>query len=203
MSENIVTLLCLLYGESTDHSFEVEISKNASISKLRKEIWEEIQPCFGGLKVTAKDLILWSVSIPIDNKDVSTTLQLEENEEKKIRKLIVSDKVATEFPEELLYPRHVHILVQCPKIHIHDKVKNDDKEIVGLAEKLDTLNISTSTLNITSYEDEFVCISEARLARFDEALSKVNVCLLCSPPASGKTTLSAILKEYLNIERLR
>src|SRR6266542_5406533 len=181
MSENIVTLLCLLYGESTDHSFEVEISKNASISKLRKEIWEEIQPCFGGLKVT-------------------TTLQLEENEEKKIRKLIVSDKVATEFPEELLYPRHVHILVQCPKIHIHDKVKNDDKEIVGLAEKLDTLNISTSTLNITSSEDEFVCISEARLARFDEALSKVNVCLLCSPPASGKTTLSAILKEYLNIE---
>ncbi|CAI2174979.1 9423_t:CDS:2 [Funneliformis geosporum] len=196
MSEMFVTILCLVYGESTDHAFEVEISKKASISKLRKEIWKELK---SNRNINVKDLILWNVSIPYDNNDAFTFLKLEENEEKKIRKLKFLKKVATELPEESLYSEHIHILVQYPKIHIQNNVKDDNKKILRLSEQLDTLNIYPATFDPKLYEgeDELVSISDDCLACFDVTLSILNVCLLCSPLASGKTTLSTILKKFL------
>ncbi|KAI8600149.1 hypothetical protein EDD21DRAFT_141351 [Dissophora ornata] len=60
MAANKLALFCLVDGEST--AFEVEIDRNASISRFKDAIFDKIDNT--GFK--AKDLVLWRVTIPFD-----------------------------------------------------------------------------------------------------------------------------------------
>ncbi|KAF9081347.1 hypothetical protein BGX29_004571, partial [Mortierella sp. GBA35] len=67
MTDNLLTLNCLVDGEATTNAFPVEIESFKTIGDLKKLIKTEIPDTFNG--VDAKDLTLWSVSIPDDDDD--------------------------------------------------------------------------------------------------------------------------------------
>ena len=67
MSDTI-TLLCLVHGESSQHVFPINITKNKLVEHLKQQIHKECHPRFE--RVEAAELTLWLVSIPT-NDDAS------------------------------------------------------------------------------------------------------------------------------------
>ncbi|KAG0249364.1 hypothetical protein BGZ95_007572, partial [Linnemannia exigua] len=69
MTDNHLTLFCLVDGETTSNAFPVEIESSKTIGDLKKLIKTETPDTFSG--VDAKDLTLWRVSISVadDNHD--------------------------------------------------------------------------------------------------------------------------------------
>lgn len=61
MTNNVLTLFCLVDGESTP--FPVKIESTETIGGLKDAVKTALSPQFDD--VTAKDVTLWSVSIPI------------------------------------------------------------------------------------------------------------------------------------------
>ena len=77
-------LYCLTLGDAIERSFLVEISKDLSVSDLRKVIKNETEPRFKD--TPANDLILWKVNIPVDNIDSETEIHAEDIKEQLIKK---------------------------------------------------------------------------------------------------------------------
>ena len=60
MSDTI-TLLCLVHGESSQHAFPIDITKNKLVGHLKQQIHKECHPQFEHVK--AAKLTLWFVSM--------------------------------------------------------------------------------------------------------------------------------------------
>ncbi|KAF9313348.1 hypothetical protein BG006_004179, partial [Podila minutissima] len=111
MTDNHLSLFCLVDGESTSNAFPVEVESTKTIGDFKKLIKSEIPDTFNG--VDAKDLTLWRVSIPItDDDDIPILLN---NVTSGKKKLGLATRLSKVFPEEL--PEEtVHIIVQRPPL---------------------------------------------------------------------------------------
>ena len=107
MSDTI-TLLCLVHGESSQHVFPIDITKNKLVGHLMQQIHKECHPRFEHVK--AAELTLWLVSIPT-NDDASFQSLVLNDQDNRIQKLSPTRKISKIFSEE----PHVHIIVEPPK----------------------------------------------------------------------------------------
>src|SRR4051812_3277533 len=73
----IVTLLCLVHGDSSGHSFAVNISNDKLVSHLKDKIKKKNPATFNN--IDAKALTLWKVDIPYD-EDVVEPVVLDETD---------------------------------------------------------------------------------------------------------------------------
>src|SRR4051812_47551813 len=71
----IVTLLCLVNGDSIEWAFAVDISKNKLISHLKDEIKKKKENDFRN--IDADNLTLWKVDIPDDDEATIQQLALQ------------------------------------------------------------------------------------------------------------------------------
>ncbi|KAF9203681.1 hypothetical protein BGZ59_001488 [Podila verticillata] len=110
MTDNRLSLFCLVEGESTSIAFPVKTSSADTVGDLKNLIVKGDQaPAFKD--VASKDLTLWRVSIPIDDDEVPILLNNVPDKDKK--KLGPATRLSKVFPEEL--PEEtVHIIVQRP-----------------------------------------------------------------------------------------
>ncbi|KAF9979420.1 hypothetical protein BGZ75_009719 [Mortierella antarctica] len=108
---DILTLFCLVDGETTSKAFPVDISSTSTIGHLKKLIKAEKTPRFDD--VAADELTLWQVSIHTsDDDDVEEApVELDKlNEKKKLSPAKSLSKLFVgSLPEET-----VHILIQRP-----------------------------------------------------------------------------------------
>ncbi|KFH68113.1 hypothetical protein MVEG_06843 [Podila verticillata NRRL 6337] len=105
MTDNLLCLLCVVDGEST--SFSVEIDRTKTVDHLKKAIKAEKSPRFDD--IAADELTLWRVSIPDDQLDSAITI------------VALDDKTALSNPRTRLsknFPEspedNTYILVQRP-----------------------------------------------------------------------------------------
>ncbi|RUS21334.1 hypothetical protein BC937DRAFT_92985 [Endogone sp. FLAS-F59071] len=87
---NIVSLFCLVRGESPQRAFKVRISKRNNVSDLKDLIKEKKTPRFND--IAADELTLWKVNIPIptddDEEEALANLTLEDNEKEGVQELV-------------------------------------------------------------------------------------------------------------------
>ena len=101
-------LNCLVNGDDPSHVFTVKIGNDESVSTLKEEIWKKKKPAFD--HVPADTLVIWKVSIPIDDDlDPLDTLNL--SEEQKLRR--PATRLLKVFPHPL-EEELIHIIVQSP-----------------------------------------------------------------------------------------
>ncbi|KAF8914706.1 hypothetical protein BGZ58_005668, partial [Dissophora ornata] len=105
MTDNHLTLFCLVDGEATFNAFSVEIKSSKTVDGLKKLIKTEQAPRFHD--VAADELALWCVSIPDDddgNDDEQLILLNKVSEKKKLKSTTKLSKVfETEIPEETIH----------------------------------------------------------------------------------------------------
>jgi hypothetical protein len=110
MTNNLLTLFCLVDGDKAP--FPVKIESSESIGDLKDAIKAKIPDTFNG--VDAKDLTLWSVSIPVSDDDdddvpiyIDTILETDKKKLKATTRLFKF--FGTELPEDT-----IHVIVQRP-----------------------------------------------------------------------------------------
>ncbi|KAF9577962.1 hypothetical protein BGW38_006509 [Lunasporangiospora selenospora] len=114
MTNNLLTLFCIVEGESTP--FPVKIESTETVGELKKIIKTEKTPEFDD--IAADKLTLWSVSIPDDDDDddddVPMVLDKVNNKDKK--KLRATRGVLEVFLDKP--PKNtIHVIVQRPQVH--------------------------------------------------------------------------------------
>ncbi|KAG0247493.1 hypothetical protein BG011_001391, partial [Mortierella polycephala] len=110
MTDNRLTLFCLVDGESTSNAFPVEIESTKTIGDLKKLIKAEKTPKFDD--IAADELTLWRVAVPVtDDEKYEQPVSLDSLAEKEKlfspRRLI--SQVFPQPPDDSTY-----ILVQRP-----------------------------------------------------------------------------------------
>jgi hypothetical protein len=125
-------LNCLVRGDGTDHVFTIEIVNTKNVSALRKAIKEEKKHKFK--HVDADSLILWNVSIPVNN-----------NFQENVKKLDLRDEEALSLVKDLS-----RVFVGEPtRQKVHVIVKAPDVSAFELIECLFPLKIRTLLPNLT------------------------------------------------------
>ncbi|KAF9368743.1 hypothetical protein CPB97_004296 [Podila verticillata] len=77
MTNNRMSLFCLVDGEAMSNAFPVKISSDDTVADLKNLIRTALVPQFDD--IAAKDLILWCVSIPNDNLGSSVAIDALDN----------------------------------------------------------------------------------------------------------------------------
>ncbi|KAG0074343.1 hypothetical protein BGZ92_003433, partial [Podila epicladia] len=104
MTNNLITLFCLIEGESVSNAFEVEVPSTKTVSTLKKLVKSEKTPRFDD--VAADELTLWRVSI-LDGSATTIAALVDKTELNKPRAQL--SKLFPESPDEDTY-----IIVQRP-----------------------------------------------------------------------------------------
>src|SRR5688572_27644741 len=102
-----ITLFCLVKGNTTASTFEVDIEKDKSISKLKEAIKAKNPQTFAN--VDAKDIKLWKVPISDDHNDQLRNLTLEDGDE-----LLAINDIGDYWTEKPPKKR-IHVLVSPPE----------------------------------------------------------------------------------------
>ncbi|KAG0042715.1 hypothetical protein BGZ90_009318, partial [Linnemannia elongata] len=107
MTDNLLTLFCLVDGDSVPFSVDIDASK--TVDHLKNFLKTALTPQFDD--IPAKDLTLWRVSIPLvpkkDRKDISLSdVPLKEE-------LDETDDLSEVFQDKLP-KKTIHIIVQRP-----------------------------------------------------------------------------------------
>ncbi|KAF9123404.1 hypothetical protein BG015_005318, partial [Linnemannia schmuckeri] len=97
--------------EATSNAFPVEMESSQTIGDLKKLIKTEIPDTFNG--VDAKDLTLWSVSIPDGDNDDEIPIVLGNVNNKDKKKLRATRGLLEVFPDKPL-KNTIHVIVQRP-----------------------------------------------------------------------------------------
>ena len=67
-------------GDALWNAFLVEVSRDLSVSKLGKIIWEEKKNFFNENKIDENNLKLWKVDISMEGKSLSTAIHAKDEE---------------------------------------------------------------------------------------------------------------------------
>ncbi|GJJ71645.1 hypothetical protein EMPS_03995 [Entomortierella parvispora] len=105
MTENLLTLFCLIDGEASP--FSVKASPHDTVDDLKNLIKTKKTPRLDAL--AADELTLWRVSLPIDDAGIPAPL----GSDFKKKRLKVSIKLSSVFTTELSEDT-IHVLVQRP-----------------------------------------------------------------------------------------
>jgi Crinkler effector protein N-terminal domain len=103
-----VTFYCLLENRPFDRVFKVEATAGDYVLDLRERIKDVMSGDLEG--ITASDLTLWSVSIPLGDNDALSQFKPQNDEQNNIMKLDKWDRVSTESP--IRKEESLHIIVQ-------------------------------------------------------------------------------------------
>ncbi|KAH7028519.1 hypothetical protein BKA57DRAFT_431333 [Linnemannia elongata] len=116
MTENYLTLFCLVDGEPTFNAFPVEIESTKTIGNLKDLIKTKKAPRFDD--VAADELTLWRVSIPDDDNDDEIPIVLGNVNNKDKKKLRATRGLLEVFPDKP--PKNtIHVIVQRPPpVHV-------------------------------------------------------------------------------------
>ncbi|KAF9312447.1 hypothetical protein BG003_006268 [Podila horticola] len=109
MTDNRLSLFCLVDGEATSNAFSIKIPSNDTIDDLKDLIKAKIPDTFNG--VDAKDLTLWHVSLPVIPANKHKPIAASEIEFK--TELDPTDDLNDVF-EETPPRKTIHIIVQRP-----------------------------------------------------------------------------------------
>src|SRR4051794_12986254 len=105
----IVTLFCLVHGDPVERAFEIDISNDKSVSRLKKEIKKQKENDFRN--IDADKLTLWKVDISHDDEDAVKQLALKETDViKKMSPVSRIGKYYHEEPAEGL----IHVVIERP-----------------------------------------------------------------------------------------
>ena len=104
-------LNCLVLGDDPSCLFTVEIANNKTVSILRKLIKDEKKPAFD--HVPADALVLWKVSIPLNESFKNNLSKLDLVEK---RPLLPEQELVEIFTGPPPAKKHVHIVVKAPPI---------------------------------------------------------------------------------------
>ncbi|KAG0196176.1 hypothetical protein BGX33_001959, partial [Mortierella sp. NVP41] len=109
LTDNHLSLFCLVDGEATTNAFPVEIESTKTIGDLKDLIKAKQSPDFDD--IVANSLTLWRVSIPDDDDNDEHPILLDKvSEKKKLKATTKLSKVFdTELPEDT-----IHVIVQRP-----------------------------------------------------------------------------------------
>ncbi|KAG0211855.1 hypothetical protein BGX28_007310 [Mortierella sp. GBA30] len=118
MTDNHLTLFCLVDGEATSDAFSVEIDPIKTVDSLKKVIKAEKASDFHD--VDANNLILWRVSIQDDNSDDDIPILLDKLPGR--AKLKATNKLSKIFDSDMPEDT-IHIIVQRPPPGIMDVIK--------------------------------------------------------------------------------
>ncbi|KAF9080350.1 hypothetical protein BGX23_002284 [Mortierella sp. AD031] len=109
MTDNHLTLFCLVDGESTSNAFSVEIDSTKTVDGLKKLIKADQSPIFDD--ITANSLTLWRVSIPVVSANKHKPIVLSEVESS--TELDPTDDVSDVFPKTPP-KKTIHIIIHRP-----------------------------------------------------------------------------------------
>ncbi|KAF9287535.1 hypothetical protein BGZ68_001691 [Mortierella alpina] len=151
MTDNHLTLFCLVEGESTSNAFPVEIEPSKTIGELKKLIKTEQAPAFDD--ITANSLTLWKVSLSIPNDEEDTSITLDAFSDKK--KLRPTDDVSDVFNEKPP-KKTIHIIVQRPP---SPPPSGLDPEIAALRKQLSDVFDSSFSIGIVVKPEKKVAFS--------------------------------------------
>ncbi|KAF9944278.1 hypothetical protein BGZ65_012309, partial [Modicella reniformis] len=109
MTNNLLTLFCLVDGEATSNAFSVKIALSDTVDDLKEAIKTKKSPRFDD--VAADELILWRVSHPViaANKHQSVLLRAIDSQTELDPTDDISDVFAGKPPKKI-----IHIIVQRP-----------------------------------------------------------------------------------------
>ncbi|KAG0247163.1 hypothetical protein BG011_001931, partial [Mortierella polycephala] len=110
MTDNHLTLFCLVDGETTSNAFPVKIASDDTVGGLKELIKAESAMKFKD--VNANDLTLWRVSIPVSDDDDEILILLNNVTDKDKKKLGPTTRLSKLFPESP--DVNTYILVQRP-----------------------------------------------------------------------------------------
>jgi hypothetical protein len=125
-------LNCLVRGDGTDHVFTAEITNTKNVSALRKAIKEEKKHTFE--HVDADSLVLWNVSIPVNDDFQENVKKLDLRDEEALSPVEDLSRVFVGEPTR----KKVHVIVKAPDVGAFE-----------LIECLFPLKIRTSLPNLT------------------------------------------------------
>ncbi|PKY58869.1 hypothetical protein RhiirA4_481145 [Rhizophagus irregularis] len=111
-SRSIISLICLLEGDTFANAFEIDIEKNNSICKLKEIIKKKNAQTFAN--IDAKDIRLWKVNIPDDREDQLINLSLQDKDE-----LLATRKILKYFPSPPP-EEHVHVIVKLSLLSLEE-----------------------------------------------------------------------------------
>ncbi|KAF9314061.1 hypothetical protein BG003_004554 [Podila horticola] len=109
MTDNILTLFCLVDGEATSTAFSIKIPSNDTVDDLKKLIKVEKANDFSD--IDANQLTLWRVSIPVVTANRNKPINLTEIDS--ITELDPTDDVSYVFTDQPP-KKTIHIIVQRP-----------------------------------------------------------------------------------------
>ncbi|KAG0292197.1 hypothetical protein BGZ96_004431 [Linnemannia gamsii] len=109
MTNNRLHLFCLVDGEGTSNAFSVKIASSDTVDDLKNLIKSALSPQFDD--IPAKNLTLWSVSIPIDDDQDEIPVVLDRVITEGQKKLKSTTRLLQVFDTELPHDT-IHIIVQ-------------------------------------------------------------------------------------------
>ncbi|KAF9951961.1 hypothetical protein BGZ70_000791 [Mortierella alpina] len=119
MTDNLLTLFCLVDGEATSNAFPVSASTTTTVGELKDLI--KAKKAIDFQDVDADKLTLSRVNIPIIDDDDETPIALDHVNKSDKKKLGPATRLSKVFPEEL--PEEtVHIIIQRPPPQVHAPV---------------------------------------------------------------------------------
>ncbi|KAF9114040.1 hypothetical protein BGX30_006735, partial [Mortierella sp. GBA39] len=111
MTDNRLSLFCLVDGEATANAFSVKIPSNDTVDDLKELIKTKKSPEFDD--IAADKLTLWRVSIPDDDDDDEVPILLDSVSTEDKKKLRATRELSEVFTDKL--PKStIHIIVQRP-----------------------------------------------------------------------------------------
>ncbi|PFH49974.1 hypothetical protein AMATHDRAFT_48311 [Amanita thiersii Skay4041] len=183
-----ISLFCLVYGDSFSRGFEVEIGREKSISVLREIVVQSGPSSINGARPA--DFDLWSVNIPISNEEGPQFPDLGQ-----FSKLGIAEIVGEAFPNSVNLQK-CHIRVIITNAFAFGGHWNCD----GI---YNSPPVSSQHFQTSQHDDSLDIIFSKRLAMFQDWMDTPPVCLLHSPPGSGKTTLATLLRRSLSNQGYR
>ncbi|RIB01765.1 hypothetical protein C2G38_2229733 [Gigaspora rosea] len=175
-----IQIICLVLGDTFGKSFSVNISSDATVGHLRKEIWKKKQNAFSKSNIDASDLNLWKVAIP----------QSKENQKKKI-------PIEIDIKEEL----------KGEELAFFETIKDHfDNSSFNIRAIVTTRGLGGTTYLGSEHGDAYegvdltlgtVCKRESTINRLLECLLERHIILVRSPPMAGKTALAQLFEYSL------
>ncbi|KAG0015174.1 hypothetical protein BGZ80_010005 [Entomortierella chlamydospora] len=133
-------IFCIVSGEKASNAFPIKIPSSETIGEFKKAVKREKPSAFTNIE--ASDLVIWRVSIFIDEEADDETITTNSIDSKKLLKAtsLLSNAFNDGVPRDT-----IHIIIERPKVQVTQAVESD-KRIAELLEEIDDLRGGKSTV---------------------------------------------------------
>ncbi|KAF8967581.1 hypothetical protein BGZ46_000131 [Entomortierella lignicola] len=135
-----LVLFCIISGEQASNAFPIKISSTETIGEFKNAIKRGKPSAFKHIE--SSDLVIWRVSIPIDEDADDETIMTNNIDSKKLLK--ATGSLSNAFKDGIS-EGIIHIIVERPKVQIAQALESD-KRIAELLAEIEDLRGSKSTV---------------------------------------------------------